>query len=95
MESKEGGLSMLNLCVTMNDGITYYGSNPYEIIQQLKICDWEIPTTNLEFKIGMAQRCTVAGVTLAFWDETSFLFALQEAGFCEITIGVEKYAKKK
>ena len=32
---------------------------------------------------------------LLYWDETSFLFAMQESGICEIIIGGEEIEEKK
>ena len=79
----------------MNEGRTYYGYTPEEVIKAMMVDDWDFPSTILEYKEGVAYRAEVCGMKLLFWDMTSFLFAMQEAGICEITIGGEQVEKKK
>lgn len=86
---------MLYLSVKMSEGITYYGSNPKEIIIQMMNDSWDFPSTILEYKEGVAYRAEVCGMKLLFWDISSFLFAMQDAGICEITIGGEEVEEKK
>ena len=88
-------MHMLNLSVKMNEGRTYYGYTPEEVIRAMMNDDWDFPSTILEYKEGIAYRAEVCGMKLLFWDLTSFLFAMQEAGICEITIGGEQVEKKK
>ncbi len=88
-------MHMLNLSVKMSDGITYYGSTPREVLIQMKLDDWTFPNSILEYKEGIAYRSEVCGMKLLYWDETSFLFAMQQAGICEIIIGGEEIEEKK
>ena len=57
--------------------------------------DIALPRTILEYKEGVAYRAEVCGIKLLFWDETSFLYAMQEAGFITITVGGEDFEEKK
>jgi len=86
---------MLNLSLKMNEGRTYYGNTVKELLFQMMEDDWDFPSTILEYKEGMAYRSEVCGMKLLFWDATSFLFAMQDAGLCEITIGGEEVEEKK
>ncbi len=88
-------MHMLNLSVTTGLGITFYGTTPKEIIIQLMRTDFELPSTILEYKEGVAYRAEVCGVKLLFWDATSFLYAMADAGFITITIGGEEIEEKK
>ncbi len=88
-------MHMLNLSVKMREGRTYYGSSAKEVLVQMMNDSWDFPSTILEYKEGVAYRAEVCGMKLLFWDMTSFLFAMQEAGVCEITIGGDEVEKKK
>tara|TARA_R100000908_G_scaffold65323_1_gene54303 strand:+ start:5990 stop:6256 length:267 start_codon:yes stop_codon:yes gene_type:complete len=88
-------MHLLNLSVTTGLGITFYGTTPREILVQMLETDIDLPRTILEYKEGVAYRAEVCGIKLLFWDETSFLYAMQEAGFITITVGGEDFEEKK
>tara|TARA_R100000278_G_C5343442_1_gene119124 strand:+ start:131 stop:388 length:258 start_codon:yes stop_codon:yes gene_type:complete len=67
----------------------YEGSTAVSILAQMKRDDWHVPKTVYDFKINVARRCTVLGETLLFWDATSFLLALENAGKVEIKWDLE------
>ena len=71
----------------------YEAETAYEILEQMKERDWHIPKTVYDFKLNVARRCQVLGVILVFWDATSFLLALENAGKIEIKWDFEKNSK--
>ena len=76
--------------VMMNDGYSIEGWTAFDVVEELRRLDWEVPPTVLDFKRGFARRCEVAGMHLLFWSEDSFLQAAAQAKvFCLWIDGVE------
>jgi len=85
---------MLNLQVILDDGRTYYGNSAEEVLHHMRENSWDSTVSLIDFKKDMAYRVEMRGIVLVFWNATSFLFALQKAGMCEIIIGVNQNEKK-
>ena len=66
------------------DTVTYYGSSAENVLKQLKMSDWSIPSSVFEYKTRAAQRAQVLGYHLVFWDATSFILAAQSAGLLTV-----------
>ena len=45
--------------------------------------DWELPTSNLDFKRNVGQRLVVMGKPIIFWNARSFIYALHSAGIIQ------------
>jgi len=69
---------------TFTDGETYSGRDATDLLLRLKSEDFTLPSSLLDYKTNTARRAEVFGVHLLFWDATSFLLAMQSAGFCEV-----------
>jgi len=89
-------LDLLTIKVTsLPDGVAYYANTPDDILNQMNINSWDRAKSVLHFKKDMAFRVEMMGTHLVFWDASSFLYALQEAGFCEIELNWSENNEKK
>jgi hypothetical protein len=77
------------------DDVLYEADSAYNLVKQMRLRDWEIPTHNIEFKDNMVRRIQMTGYTIIYWDATSFLMALDELGFIELFIGGRRIVKEK
>ena len=62
-----------------------FAETAHDMILKLMEKDWEIPQNVLEFKQNVKERAEIMGKTLHFWDATSFIIALGNAKFCEVS----------
>lgn len=82
----------------LDDGHEAYdlvGDTAEDVIMQMKLQDWSIPSTYQEFTDNVVRRIQMTGYTMVFWDGTSFLMCLQELGFIDLWIGGERIVKEK
>lgn len=76
-------------------GVLYEADSAYNVVKQMRLRDWEIPENNIEFKDNVVRRIQMTGYTIIYWDATSFLMALDELGFIELSIGGRRIVKEE
>ena len=81
--------------VRTSDGVEYEGNDAIAVVTQMRLRDWDIPETNIDFKDNMVRRIQMTGYTIVYWDATSFLMALAELGFISLYIGGAEVVKKE
>ena len=81
--------------VELNDGTRYEGMDAVSVVTQMRLRDWDIPESNIDFKDNMVRRIQMTGYTIVYWDATSFLMALSELGFISLYIGGAEVVKKE
>lgn len=62
------------------------------VVYQMSRLDWELPTSNLDFKRNVGQRMVVMGQPIIFWNARSFIYALHSAGIIDVVF--EEYAEE-
>ena len=72
------------IILTWDESDTYHPTAE-AAVHYLAALDWEMPDSVLDYKRGVAQRATVLGFHLLFWDYTSFLLAGQSAGVWKVS----------
>ena len=83
------------ITVRLSDGTEYEGIDAISVVTQMRLRDWDIPESNLDFKDNMVRRIQMTGYTIVYWDATSFLMALAELGFLTLYIGGAEVVKKE
>ena len=81
--------------VELNDGTLYEGMDAFSVVTQMRLRDWDIPESNIDFKDNRVRRIQMTGYTIVYWDATSFLMALAELGFITLYIGGAEVVKKE
>jgi len=74
----------------VDSGFWYHADTALDLLAELKREDWSAPNSVMDFKLNVARRVQVMGVTLLFWDATSFLMSMVEAGFIVVDWELEK-----
>lgn len=79
----------MNVKVVTDSGIIYEGDSAFDVVLQMRLRDWSIPETNIDFKDNIVRRIQMTGYTILYWDATSFLMALAKLDFIRLEIGGE------
>tara|TARA_R110002110_G_scaffold294990_1_gene508972 strand:- start:165 stop:413 length:249 start_codon:yes stop_codon:yes gene_type:complete len=72
------------MSIVLNDGSQFEGATAFDIIAQLKVLDWALPSSIEDFKHNVVERTLVMGHLILYWDATSFLYGMESAGLLVI-----------
>ena len=50
--------------VELSDGTQYEGMDAVSVVTQMRLRDWDIPESNIEFKDNMVRRIQMIGCTI-------------------------------